>query len=564
MHGHTPQGDWHQGIFAIEHLKMKIGDDPVDGRLTLKNLLKPDVDAYLNASIKAEDLKHIFPIDSIEMRGVLQTVATVKGLYDPASGAFPNVNAEVVVEGGYLKTPNHHEAIENIALKAHLKNVNGKLSSTALTLEKLDYTLSHENFQIKGVVKDFEDYEYDLMIKGLIDLGKLTKIYPIQDLTLSGEIDSDIEVKGKLTDLDRGFYERTKATGTILIKDLVVDGKNFPHPLFADEAHVRLTPEVIYLDKFRLKTGNTSLTLVGEMTDYFGFFKNNGDLVDAELDLSADTLDLNEWKIAFTSVDRSGVSMSAGAAPQSTAWQIPTNIHFVFDSNIGFIRYEDMQITDMKGEIVMKDGTLTIQETGFNSLDAKFLASGVYDSRDVDHPAFDFTLDIDELDIQKAYSEMKLVRELLPAAADAEGMFSINYELKGELDDAMFPITSTLTGGGEMHIAEAKINGMKIFEHLSKAARKKEINDPHLRDFTMTTEIRDNKIFVKPFNVKISGFNTVIEGVTDINGPLEYLVKVQLGPIHSLNIPFHVSGTYDNPKVALGKGHKLPDEEAAE
>ena len=108
------------------------------------------------------------------------------------------------------------------------------------------------------------------------------------------------------------------------------------------------------------------------------------------------------------------------------------------------------------------------------------------------------------------------------------------------------------------------INKWDLVQDSVLEARKKEINDPHLRDFTMTTEIRDNKIFVKPFNVKISGFNTVIEGVTDINGPLEYVVKVQLGPIHSLNIPFHVSGTYDNPKVALGKGHKLPDEEGSE
>lgn len=68
-------------------------------------------------------------------------------------------------------------------------------------------------------------------------------------------------------------------------------------------------------------------------------------------------------------------------------------------------------------------------------------------------------------------------------AADAEGMFSIDYKLKGELDPFMIPITSTLVGGGEMHIAEAKVNGMKIFERLSKAAKKKEMNDPHYERF---------------------------------------------------------------------------------
>jgi len=45
-----------------------------------------------------------------------------------------------------------------------------------------------------------------------------------------------------------------------------------------------------------------------------------------------------------------------------------------------------------------------------------------------------------------------------------------------------------------------KINGMKIFEDLAKPPRKNEVNDPHLKDFVMNSEIRDNKIIVKPFS----------------------------------------------------------------
>ncbi len=100
---------------------------------------------------------------------------------------------------------------------------------------------------------------------------------------------------------------------------------------------------------------------------------------------------------------------------------------------------------------------------------------------------------------------------------------------------------------------------MKIFEEISKTAKKEDINDPHLKDFHMTTEIRDNKIFVKPFDIKISGLNAEIEGVSEISGAISYIVKIELLPIEKLRIPFHVSGTYDNPKVAIGKGHSLPN-----
>jgi len=70
--------------------------------------------------------------------------------------------------------------------------------------------------------------------------------------------------------------------------------------------------------------------------------------------------------------------------------------------------------------------------------------SGDYDTRDMKHPRFDVDLDIKELDIAKAYKEMKLVRELLPAAGDAEGMFSVAYKIKGELLPDFYPKTETL------------------------------------------------------------------------------------------------------------------------
>ncbi|WHZ08020.1 MAG: hypothetical protein OJF59_001773 [Cytophagales bacterium] len=34
---------------------------------------------------------------------------------------------------------------------------------------------------------------------------------------------------------------------------------------------------------------------------------------------------------------------------------------------------------------------------------------------------------------------------------------------------------------------------------------------------------------------------------------LNYLIKTQLLPLNLVKVPFHITGTYDNPKVALGK-----------
>ncbi len=557
MLGHIPQGNWQQSKIELGHLVMNIGDNPVTGKLKIENFEKPKVQGHFNASIHMEDILNVLPVEGTEMKGTLKTSIDVDGVYDPKSGAFPRMTASLNIENGFYKTSAYPEPLENVQIKASLTNNTSNIESTILNIQQLNYTLEGEPFELTGVIKDFKSFGYDLIAKGAVDLDKITKIYPLKDYVLSGKILSDIKISGTLADLEADRYDKTKASGSVKLENIRIEGKKLPQMIHIPVADFKLTPEVIQLTSMKVRTGHSSFDLSGELHDYFCFFTQDNDQVLAKLKLVADTLDLNEWKSVFTSTEVTTPSLSSGAAPVVSVWQVPAFMDFDFDSNVGLLRYEDMILTEMAGEIRMVGGIMSIRESGFNSLNAKFQASGTYDSQDIIHPSFDFKLKIAELDIQKAYKEIKLVRELLPAAADAEGSFSIDYYLKGELEPSMYPKTSTIIGNGDIHIANAKINGMKMFEQLSKAAKKDEMNDPHLKDFTMSTEIRDNKIFVKPFKLKVSGFNTEIEGVNEISGTIDYIIKVQLLPLNLLKAPFHVTGTYDNPKVALGKGHDI-------
>jgi AsmA protein len=83
------------------------------------------------------------------------------------------------------------------------------------------------------------------------------------------------------------------------------------------------------------------------------------------------------------------------------------------------------------------------------------------------------------------------------------------------------------------------------------------MKNPELKNVSLDSEIHDNKLVVKPFSLKLNGLNTDIEGSNDITGGnLNYLVQIEFIPIDKIKVPFHVSGTYDNPKVTMGKGKK--------
>jgi hypothetical protein len=560
----------------LNKIHLEMGKNPLDGYIHLTGYENYNINASLNSTIDLADLEKMFPIKGMLLKGILSAKAKIEGVYNAKEKKFPTVDGHIGLSNGWIKSESYPEPVENIQMIAEIVNQNGNSKDTKLTIQQLTYNLEGEPFIVSGSISDLTDLNYDLSIDGKVDLEKITKIYPVSDYSLKGIIDSDFRFKGKNSDIEEGRYRKINTDGKIAIKNLSLTGPSLKSPLWVDEALFNFTSEKVILEKMRGKFGKSKISMKGDLTNYLAFLPKNphstyvrdpnkkrkpivGDLV-----LECDTLDLNDWLADSPSAtNTNSVNVSTNNTTNSTAinsvWRVPERWDFTFDSKIGYVRYQDLHITEMDGEIRIKDGVLTLTETGFNTLNAKFNVNGDYDTRNIDHPIFDFFIDIKELDINRAYKEVKLFRELVPAAADASGIFSINYKLKGELANDMSVKYPTLLGGGEVRIQNAVINGMKIFEEISKTAKKENINDPHLKDFVMDTEIKDGKIYVKPFSLQISGFDADVEGVNGFDGTIQYIFKLELLPIQKLKIPFHVTGTYDNPKVALGKGHKLPE-----
>jgi AsmA protein len=546
-------GQLENTVVEVKSLHLDMGKNPIHGTARVSGYKKYQVDADIKASLDLADIEKMYPMDSMQMAGMFDLDVKAKGVYDPLAKIFPALDAKMNLTNGYVKVKEYPEPIQNMHLVAEATNKTGKVSDTKLIISKLTYTLEDEPFTVSGTLADLDKYNYDLKIKGLVDLEKMTKIYPVEGLKLKGLVDTDIETNGCLADVEAGKYYKVSSKGSVEFKNIEVSGKEIPRKIWIQNAFFSFTPSKIVLERFKGLFGRSNVSITGDISNYMAFLTKGNELIKGDMDLKSDTLDLNEW-IADSSTSKS----APHSASTPSVVQVPLNVDFIFDSEISTLIFQDMKLTKMDGEIRIKDGVLSMKETGFNTLNALFSLSGDYDTRDLKHPLFDFILNIKELDINKAYREVKMFRDMAPAAANTFGLFSIDYKLKGELAQDMSPITQSLVGGGVIRIADAKVNGMKLMEEISKSAKKKEINDPHLKDLVMETEIKDNNIYVKPFSLDLSGLNTEIEGVSEINGAIHYIVKIEL--IEKLKVPFHVTGTYDKPKVALGKGHTLPAE----
>jgi len=546
----------------LKHFQMYLGENSVTGNVLLKGLNPYYIKSDLKASMNLADIEKVYPANENTIKGLFESSVIIDGTYDAEKNLFPSINALVKLTNGYLKTPDYSEPLENIDISARAVNSTGRAENTRLDFDQLTFLMEGNPFSVKGYIEDFVKMNYDFKIKGLLDLEKLTKVFPIEGVTLLGTIDTDIESKGSIVDIENKNFSKIACTGNVFLENIKYKSPSFTRSLHLNKAFLKLTPEKIVMTKCDGRVGRTKFSMTGDLTNYMYFVTSNNDMITGDLKLTSDTLDLTPW-IDKTHSKRhpisSGVTIPTPpvAVVEPELWIVPKNINFVFDSEIENVYYQDLHITKLKGEIVVKNGILTLNETGFNSMNAFVAVTGDYNTVDSKHPLFDVHLNIRELDINKAYKEIALVRKLAPAAGDTYGLVSVNYKLMGELNRKGLIKFETLKGGGNVTIKDAKINGMKMFDEISRSAKKQEMKNPDLKNFSMDSYISDNRLYIKPFSLKVNGLNTDIEGSNDITGGnLDYLIKIELIPIDKMKIPFHVTGTYDDPKVAMGKGKK--------
>ncbi|MGC4020583.1 MAG: AsmA-like C-terminal region-containing protein [Cyclobacteriaceae bacterium] len=467
LNAENKSGDIDNTLIDLRQIHAEVDDNTLHGYVKLKGYPDTEIDADIDADLDLEDIEKIYPVDGYLLKGKFNLDVFAKGLYSKSKKKFPLIDTKMNLTNGsvqYKKYP----PVKDIHFFAEAISNTGNLSDAKLSISKLTYTLEDEPFEITGSLADLNNYEYQFNVSGKADLSKISQIYPLDGVQLSGLIDAQFKTKGLVSDLESGNYSKVKSKGKIVFTNVSASGAKVPNPINISSATFNFTPSKIILENLDGKFGKSTVKIKGDINNYMAFVTNNKDLVKGDLELTCDTLDINQWMPAPQTATGKTVPATDTTHSKLTLIEVPRNLDFVFDSQIHLVKYEDLKITEMDGEIAIKDGVLSLHETGFNSLDAKFSVDGDYSTKDLSHPLFDMNLDVKDLDINRAYREVKLMRDLAPSAANTYGKFSVTYKLKGELKKDMTPKMETLAGGGIMRIADARINGMKLFEEISK------------------------------------------------------------------------------------------------
>jgi hypothetical protein len=517
-------------VIDVKKLHMDFGSNPLDARALITKMYPTDIDANIVANLNLAEVSQMFPVEGLQMRGNYAVNLTAKGVYDSLKKTIPSIDAVMSLANGFVKTSEFPLPLEELKFYSSVKNSTGRMAETLISVKDFSMMMDGERFTADLLLQNLDDYTWDLKANGGIDLEKITKVFPLEGMTLAGKVKADLQTKGKMSDLDAERYDRLPTSGSASLKDFKYNSADLPYAVTMSQAEMTFDPRKIDLKQATGTVGRSDFHISGAVSNYIGYVFGKNELLKGSMNLNANLLDLNEF---MTDTEEStGSTESYGVIP------VPSNIDFLLKSSIKTVKMMDFNITNASGDITVKDGVANLSGLTFNLLGGTFAINGMYSTKDLEHPKYDVGLKIDNLALAQAATAFSLVKSFAPVAGLMSGNFSTDFKIRGELLQDMMPNLKTVNGEGLVRVAQAALKESKLISGITSLTRLDNSNEVTLRDVLMSASIKDGILSVKPFNVKFGQYTTSVEGSTGIDGSISYNLKMDV-PAGKLGTQFN-------------------------
>lgn len=544
----------------IDTLGFTVGKGKTDARLLTKGLTKPFIDASLRSDIDLDLLQQALAVPGYEVAGRLHAEIKSRGVWDLAKQTSPVVQSNIQMQKGRIQTPWYPQPIQNLELVARMDCPTGRLEDAKLLLQPVSFVFEEQPFKMNAALENFNNLAYDIQAKGVLDLGRIYQVFRIKEYNLSGRLDADLQLKGSQADAMAGRIEKLSNKGTLKMQEVSFSSVDFPYPFEIPTGSLEVINEKAWLRNTTLRYHANEFLLNGYATGFAGYYLQHKPLT-LRLTSSGKHLVVND----FIPVTNTNVDSTTASPASKGVVMLPGNIDFVLQSRFDSIQYNQNSIKAFSGTLQLREGKLDMQQTKFMVAGAKVNMDGSYAPINNDSARFSLHFKADSFDIKRAYNEVPLFRELASSAAYASGLVSVDYELKGALNNEMMPVYRSIAGGGELKLEEVQVKGMKFFGAVSKATGKDSVNNPKLKAVVVKSTIANNIISIERTKMKVFGFRPRLEGKVSLDGELWLQFRLGLPPFGIIGIPMTITGTSENPRVRMGKNlEELEAEEPEE
>jgi hypothetical protein len=457
----------------------------------------------------------------VETKGTMAFNGFVKGMYSDTQ--MPSFGLHLAVNNAMFKYPGLLGAVTDIAIKADIENPDGVPDNTVIDVPVVKMKVINNPIEGRLSLRTPEsDPQFDVSVKGSLDLADLPKVYPMaQGYAMSGLINADLSMAGKLSDIEKQQYANVNAVGKMEALQIKMSYPGLPSSITISNALLNFSPAFIELATFQMKTGKSDLSASGKLENYLPYFLKKDEVLAGNLSIKSAYLDVNKLMPA-DSGSKTVDSVS------SSAIEIPGNINLQLNAAFRKLIYDKYTMDNVSGIVKVKDKKIFFDNLKMNMLGGAIGMNGTYNAVEPAKPLLDMVFDLKDVDVQQAFATFNTVEKLAPIAAKVKGNISAQLKMKTGLGSDMSPIMSSLSGNGNLLSQLLSIENVNTLNKIADALKMDKLRKWSLEKVNLSYEFIDGKVFVKPFPTNFGKIKANMGGSTGFDQSLDYIINLEI------------------------------------
>ncbi|HMM12546.1 MAG TPA: AsmA-like C-terminal region-containing protein [Bacteroidales bacterium] len=465
---------------------------------------------------------------------------------------FPSYFMRLNVRDGAFAYPSLPSKLERFNLDLALDNPTGADNDLKLDVSRLTMAINGQPFEGRLAVRQMvTDPEFKAGLNGIIDLKAISGLLPAGVIPeMEGRVSVAFTAAARMKDIEAQRYQNVDAQGNIELSALRLPDIKPGIDLGIGSAKAQLGPETSRLEVNGMKLGVSDFRFEGQVSNYLSYLLSDGELK-GSLNLNADFIDANELLKSFMS------SETSAAVNDTSSFQLelPERLNLSFMANVGRLTYEQYELKDVEAGLRYVDKKLTFNPLNAKLLGGKIQMQGSFDGGNAASPFVDLDFRITDFDIPTSYQTIGLFSMAAPVAEKTKGRFSTGFRLKGQLNESLQPVLSTLQGGGGLQSSRISIESVNVLNQLADRLGNEDLRRIESDGVNISFEFLNGRVFQKPFSFGHSGIDATLAGSIGFDQTLDYDL--------ALSVPFEKLGAEANQQLqkvlaqAAGRGINL-------
>jgi len=500
-------------------------------------VLMPDsnIDMDLKFAAKQTEFKAILSLipsvyskdfASVKTSGKLKLDGHAKGRY--SAFELPAFGVNLAIMDAMFKYPSLPKSVNNINIDVKVLNPTGVLDATTVDVNKFHIEMAGNPIDIVAHVKTpISDPGIKANIKGMINLASVKEFVPLEaGDDLSGTIKADISADGHMSAIDKKEFDKFKASGTFEIDQMNYKTATLPYVIKLNTMKLNFTTQYVELSVFDALMGKSDIKASGRIDNLLQYmFKD--DLIKGSFVLNSNLIDLNELMASDSTAATTPTTAADTAA--MTVFAVPANYDFNLDAKIGKVLYTNLVLENMAGNIVVRNEKVDMTNLKMNLIGGALTVDGYYETTNIKKPTVSMNLKMENFDIQTTFKTFNTVQKLAPIGQYAKGMFTATMEnFKTSLNEKMEPDLAAVDARGVFKTNKVSVGGFPPFVKLGETLKIEQLKNMEVENVNAKYFIKNGRLNLEPFDVKIAGINTNISGSTGLDQTIDYKYKMEI------------------------------------